>query len=294
MPPTTLPGFPGQSVSVLDQPGRIGHDNPRGSASLGPLRDRECDWDIDRLAGLALERRFGGHCWRGWDRPCRGVGWLVAEAKSPGELLLCCLIARGEADLAQQSALTPAPLGRFLEVQGSPKGVRGLGKPSASLSNLRDVVQRLGRLNAATRDRQRFRLAEQRPFIVRRPGGGGCVFHERLLDVVLPKQHAPQTGVWQGARGSDRGGSAIRLGSVLERSTQNGDMARSQRFLVALVQIVRHVHIMNIEGSVVSGTCGEDGRRFVLRQSLDPTEANRSKRSPTLAPRHGRGRVCTP
>jgi hypothetical protein len=209
-------------------------------------------------------------------------------------LLLCCLIARGEADLAQQSALTPASLGRILEVEGSPKGVRGLRQPSGGLPNLRDVVQRLGRLNAATRHRQRFHLAEQRPFVVRRPRSGGCVFHERLLDVVLPKQHAPQAGVWQGARRSDLGGNAIRLGSVLERSAQNGDMARSQRFLVALVEIVRHVHIMNIEGSVVSGTCEENGRRFVLRQSLDPTEANRSKRSPTTAPRHGGGRVWTP
>ena len=185
------------------------------------------------------------------DRLHRG---LVAEAKRARQELLGRLIARREAGLAPKAALASRALRRVLEFQAAPQRVRGLRQPPGRLLYLGHVVEHLSRLRAPAGKAQSLGLAEESALIVRSPGDGGRVLHQGFCQATQAEQGAAEARVRKSARRSDFRGGAVRCEGLVEAAAENGHVADSQRFLVALVQVVRHAYMMTSTKPRVPGT----------------------------------------
>ena len=90
------------------------------------------------------------------------------------------------------------------------------------------MVERLRSINPLAGGCQRFRLPEQRTFVVRRAGHGGRIFDEGFLQVTQPEQNTAQAGVGKSARRSDRGSGSIGLEGLVERTSEDGYVAEPE------------------------------------------------------------------
>ena len=147
--------------------------------------------------------------------------------------------------------------GRWLLAQ--PKSPReqllgSLWKTTRRFLDLRHVVESLSGIDALAGRGKGLGLPEQCPLVVGSPGHRRRVLDEGLLQMAQAKQHAAEAGVGQGSRRSDRGGGPVRLQGLVQRTTEHGNVADPQGFLVALIEVVSHVYMMACGESLVSGT----------------------------------------
>jgi hypothetical protein len=72
---------------------------------------------------------------------------------------------------------------RLLELQSPPERIRGLRQSARGLLYLRDVSQRLGRIDTLAGHRQGFRLSQQGSLVVWSPCHRSRVRHQGLFQV---------------------------------------------------------------------------------------------------------------
>ncbi len=83
----------------------------------------------------------------------------------------------------------------IFEFQRATQRVGGFGQAAGSLLDLRHVIERRGGVVALPGDREGLGLSEQCSLIVRSPGHGGRIFHQRLFEVAQPQENAAEAGM---------------------------------------------------------------------------------------------------
>ncbi len=87
---------------------------------------------------------------------------------------------------------------------------------------------------------QGFGLPEQRSLVVRGPRHGRRELGQGVLEMPQPHVHTAQARVRKGARRGDLGREPVSRQGLLEGTPQHRHMAGPKRFLVALIELVRH------------------------------------------------------
>jgi hypothetical protein len=196
-------------------------------ASSGASKSRSsARWTAARksLSGQAAARRGDG-CACSADR---GRGRFVAQSQCPGQQLLRSLVAGGQADLAQQATLMASSLRSFIKLERAAERVGRLRQAPCRFLNFCDMVKRLGSVHPLAGGCQRFRLAEQGTFVMRRAGHGCRILDEGFLQMTEPEQNTTQARVGKSARRSDRGSGSIGLESLLESPSEDGYVAEPE------------------------------------------------------------------